>query len=725
MNRRILELLQLLLIVFVVVLLNLVSNRAFFRIDITEEKMYSLSEVSTDVVQTLAEPLTVRAFFTEDLPAPYNNVEQQLRDLFEEYAVENRRFFSYTFHTIGSDENTSEARRAEFEDLAYTHRVFPIQIQVVEQDEVKAKRAYMGVSFAHGDAIETIQAITGTERIEYQITQAIRALNDRISSLVNIEEDIYTMLFLSSSFFRFSADLEAIPETTEVSIKELNRRSNERIRYAYLDPDTQPEAYQWIDAYRVTPLSATSDESGETRTLYASVIVTYADRAYRLDLLQPGYEGFEIVTSEAIENFIDDSISSLVGFSKEIGYLVDYDTPPYRGKSGTVQKPEVEVDLSSFYPLLTSTYSLKAVFLERGEKIPEELNTLIVVAPRERLSDYALLQIDQFLMKGNSVLLFLDAYDIELPMVGGQLIPGDVPFYTLRETGIEELIAHYGVAMKPSYVLDENCFVQRQQAVDGSIEEAPLYFAPRIEERNVNRDLAFMTGVSDLIMLSVSPLEYDPTRQDGVTAHVLFTSSEKSWEHIDDPNFYSPVYAEPSGRYVKEKIALAYLLEGSFESYFADRPLPSREDARAQRDTEAEGSEAEDPEGGISFDDVTAADDFVARGTDGKLFVIGSSAILGDNLLDPDGMSPNSLFLLNLLDRVNDNEETAELRGKGRRLRPLERDTSGGRFFAKMFNVAGLPIIVAIAGGIAWLVWFARRRRVQRAFSTGSSKENW
>ena len=107
-NRRLFESAQFILFIVVVVLLNLASNRLFFRFDLTEERIYTLSDISKDVVRTLVEPLSVRAFFTEDLPAPYNNVEQQLRDLLEEYAHENRGLFNYTFYTMGSEEDTPE-----------------------------------------------------------------------------------------------------------------------------------------------------------------------------------------------------------------------------------------------------------------------------------------------------------------------------------------------------------------------------------------------------------------------------------------------------------------------------------------------------------------------------------------------------------------------------------------------------------------------------------------
>ena len=62
----------------VIVLLNIAGITLFFRLDLTSNKIYSLSEASRKVVSTLSEPLTVKVFFNSNLPAPYNNVERYL-----------------------------------------------------------------------------------------------------------------------------------------------------------------------------------------------------------------------------------------------------------------------------------------------------------------------------------------------------------------------------------------------------------------------------------------------------------------------------------------------------------------------------------------------------------------------------------------------------------------------------------------------------------------------
>ena len=69
------------LLIVLLILANLVGRRAFLRFDLTRPKSYSLSEASRQLVKTLDEPLSVRAFFSSNLPAPYSTTAQYVRCL--------------------------------------------------------------------------------------------------------------------------------------------------------------------------------------------------------------------------------------------------------------------------------------------------------------------------------------------------------------------------------------------------------------------------------------------------------------------------------------------------------------------------------------------------------------------------------------------------------------------------------------------------------------------
>ena len=140
----------------VIVLINLVGLTAFFRVDLTENQIYSISEASKQVVSSLSEPLTVKIFFTKNLPAPHNNTERYLHDLLEEYSIYGNRYFNYEFFDVDPDTGELIEQAKENQELARNYGIHPVQIQVIEKDEVKFQRAYMGLALIHGDMIDEI-----------------------------------------------------------------------------------------------------------------------------------------------------------------------------------------------------------------------------------------------------------------------------------------------------------------------------------------------------------------------------------------------------------------------------------------------------------------------------------------------------------------------------------------------------------------------------------------
>ena len=143
-------------------------------------------------------------------------------------------------------------------------------------------------------------------------------------------------------------------------------------------------------------------------------------------------------------------------------------------------------------------------------------------------------------------------------------------------TGLEKLLEHYGVRMKKSYVMDENCYKQRTRTRMGG-GETPYYFVPRIKQEFINNDLEFMKNIKELAVMKASPLELDETRikENGLKAAKLLASSERSWEMVGRINL-NPMFIRPPSADEMQSRPLAYLLEGEFPSYFAGKPIPEK-----------------------------------------------------------------------------------------------------------------------------------------------------
>ena len=156
------------LLLAVLVLINLISINWFSRVDLTEGRIYSLSPASKEAVKTLPDRLTVKCFFTKDLPPPYSSNSQFLKDKLSEYRAHSNGNFFFEF--------VDPADEQDLEVQANSFQVMPIQLQVIQKEKIELKKCYMGVVFLYGDKSETIPVVQTTAGLEYDITSTIKKI---------------------------------------------------------------------------------------------------------------------------------------------------------------------------------------------------------------------------------------------------------------------------------------------------------------------------------------------------------------------------------------------------------------------------------------------------------------------------------------------------------------------------------------------------------------------
>jgi len=94
---------QLFIVIGIVVLLNLISERLFFRLDFTADKRYTLSEATKDILSELNDVVTITAYFSENLPPQLIKSRKDFEDLLTEY--ENRSNGNVLYEFINPNES--------------------------------------------------------------------------------------------------------------------------------------------------------------------------------------------------------------------------------------------------------------------------------------------------------------------------------------------------------------------------------------------------------------------------------------------------------------------------------------------------------------------------------------------------------------------------------------------------------------------------------------------
>ena len=661
MNRRH-EIIRFALYAFVVILLNIALQTVFFRIDLTASGSYSLTDTSKNMVSELEEPLTIKVYITENLPFPYNNLEQDIRDTLQEYSLAGNRNFNYDIYRIQNLNDEKAAESSSFEEEARDYGINPIQIQQVDQSEINLTSAYMGAAFVHADMIETIPVINPNENIEYIITSTVMKMQAKTSRLLSLDQDIRMRLYLSSSLFDISDELRTYPEQLEAVADSLNRDNYNRISYEWIDTS---DSSSGAEEYELSPFSF-KDNSGNVKNYYASAVISYGDDFTSFDVLSRGLFGYSIQDPSRLEERLNDVVEQLIGVGNKVIWLSDHGTIPLYSSQQQYGEPTV----NAFTGLASERYSIEQTAVST-DLLPDGAGSMIIARPQPFMaySDWDLYQIDQFLMKGGNIAVFMDGFMEYLPQQQG--MQQQQPIYIPRNTGLEKLLEHYGVTVEQSFVMDENCFHQQQQTAQG-IMDIPVYFAPMIESEYINTELPYLDGIKGLITLNTSPVKISDNLPEGRTAEVLFSSSEDSWI-VDDPqkiNLYNPMMImPPSNPEDKGSYPLAAVVEGSFTSYFADRGIPERPEPE---ETDGPSAEGGDEDYMIEMDRVSREENMIKSTDKGRLFVFGSSLALSDSLVDQNGTSTNSIMIMNILDEMNGNGAFASMRQKGLNYNPLD-----------------------------------------------------
>jgi gliding-associated putative ABC transporter substrate-binding component GldG len=150
-------------------LINIIASRFYFRIDYTEDQRYSLSNATKNILTSLKEPITITAYFSEDLPPDIEKVRQDFRDLLVEYASYSNGQIVYDF--VNPTENQ------ETEMQAQQSGIRPIMINVREKDQMKQQKAYLGALIQMGNKKETIPFIQPGAAMEYDLSSNIKKLS--------------------------------------------------------------------------------------------------------------------------------------------------------------------------------------------------------------------------------------------------------------------------------------------------------------------------------------------------------------------------------------------------------------------------------------------------------------------------------------------------------------------------------------------------------------------
>lgn len=689
------------LFIILIVLVNIIGQNLYFRVDLTEPKSYSLSKASVNIVKNLDEPLSIRVFFDKNLPPQYSSVAQYAEDFLEEYKSAANKNLTVNYMDLSKKENV---------ELAQSFGLRQVQIQEVKNNEVGFKQAYMGIVISYGDSVELIDPISTADGLEYKITSTVSKMistNDTLAALPKGEK-IKVTVYLTEALKQLRINgVDQIEKIVENAYREVNKQKQDRLEFNVVHP-TSEETDELVKRYGLQSLSYRTNGRQEKGTV--GVIIEAGENFRVLPIeVQQSIFGFAVAGLEDVENSINESLQSLMSKPTQVGYILGHNELPL----------DEEKYAANFQQLISSMYELVTLDLST-DSIPATMSSIIINGPQFDYTEEELYKVDQFIMRGGNVMFLIDG----LNTTGAAAYYSGTPQYQKNEVNLDRLLNKYGVKRGNDFVFDENCYTQANQQYG----KLNFYWAPILQKKQLAKNHPITKNLGYVIMLQNGSLDITEAQANkDFTTTVLARSSDKSWISDRIDMVLNPLMITPPGSGYSSQ-PLAVLLEGTFESAFDEAPVPEKNN---DEDNEEDEKAAPAPAPANDDSEITSSTHIAKSRVPGKIFITSTSYITTYQVLDTSGTSPISMFLMNTVDYMNGNEDLCIMRSKGLSINTLEIKSQSAAKTVQYFNEWGLAVLFALAGLIVLRLRVAKKARINKKYNpddtrfvTKSGKEN-
>ena len=177
------------LIVFAILaMVNILIASAFFRIDLTDGKIYTISKSTKTVLGRLDDIIKITAYFSKDVPPHLVNLRQQVKDILDEYQVYGHGKVHIAFIDPKED--------AKVEEKMPAIGIPEVRAQTVEKDKAQVVNVYLGIAVEYEDKKEVIPLVQNVNTLEYDLTSAIIKVSSKKAKTIGFltghdEHDIY------------------------------------------------------------------------------------------------------------------------------------------------------------------------------------------------------------------------------------------------------------------------------------------------------------------------------------------------------------------------------------------------------------------------------------------------------------------------------------------------------------------------------------------------------
>lgn len=548
------------------------------RVDLTRGGFYSLSEPTEELLDAIDETLTIRGYFSDKIHGAVDPLVPQIQDILAEYKIEGRGKVVLSFEDPTKNEELEK-------ELNERYDIQSVPVRSFTRHEDSVINAYFHVLISYGDQHEVLsfehltrvesdgegQPVVLLGNVEYEVTKAIRKVVYGFQSLGVVFSAIPGDVVLEAYVSReaLPPNLKTIADTLDTVAGELVAELGDKFKYRPVSPSTDEERQNLKRTYGIEPMSMWN--AGKVTPIYFHVLVRVGERMVPVAI---PYDDTK-ATPAAVREAVTRSVRRMApGFVRVIGMVTPKGAAPGGDMALHMEMADIPSpqNFGALKQMLGSLYEVRDIDLDN--QVPDDVNVLIVAGP-EKLVPLQQIAVDQFLMRGGSLIVLAGQYRPRPPFWTN-------PSLEVITSGLDELLAHWGVKVGDRLVADPSSD-ESFMKVGMRIHQLRYPFFVKVPGASMGQGGLITSGLDSVTLHLGTALTLTEAKGADDVARpeqkVLMTSSKDAWLH-EGREVTPDLFKYPGVGFARPDVQaegqngphiLAVAMTGTFTSMFADK----------------------------------------------------------------------------------------------------------------------------------------------------------
>ena len=176
---------QLGIVFLAIIVINLISNFFFKRFDLTQDKRFTLSETTLNIIKEVESPLYIEVYLEGNFPPEFKRLQNETKQLLEEFTAYNSNII-FNFKNPIEKEETRVEKMKEF----YAKGMQPLSITVEDKGKQSQEVVFPWAQATYGDKFTKVallknlmgasteqKVISSVQHLEFGFAEAINKIS--------------------------------------------------------------------------------------------------------------------------------------------------------------------------------------------------------------------------------------------------------------------------------------------------------------------------------------------------------------------------------------------------------------------------------------------------------------------------------------------------------------------------------------------------------------------